>query len=452
MSSTDYAAEASSLVRVTFEAGERRADLALPGGVPVAELLPEIVRQIGLLDPEAIHTGFRLVAQDGREIGGELGLTAQSVVSGEVLSLIAGADEESERQYDDIVEAMSDAVEADLRPWQPSAGRTTALTASVLLFGLGALTVVVQRPSVLAGAAAGAVAIALLTAAVVLGRVKDEHDVAVVLAWMAVAYAVVCGITVAPAGPLLGLPVALGSLGALIVGAAAIFGLVEHRQFMVPAVAVGAVFAVSSALIWQVGFSAPSVYAVALVIVVIAGSAVPWVSVGSAGVRVPQAHSHVDLTADPEEIDPDRVRAQARIGHEMMLGITVTVGVMLVLVMPLLVDLGIAGALLGGCAAGVLMLRTRQYRSGSEVLAGLASGIAALFVLALSAAVAQPDWRPGLAVVLGAVGAALMLFTLLPSAPSVRRGRWGDVTEVIALVALLPLLVIASGVLEVVRS
>ena len=43
---------ASGLVRVTVASGTRRVDLVLPGAVPVAELVPELARSVGLLDAE----------------------------------------------------------------------------------------------------------------------------------------------------------------------------------------------------------------------------------------------------------------------------------------------------------------------------------------------------------------------------------------------------------------
>ena len=46
----------------------------------------------------------------------------------------------------------------------------------------------------------------------------------------------------------------------------------------------------------------------------------------------------------------------------------------------------------------------------------------------------------------------LLAVTLLPSTPSVRRGRLGDVAETIALLSLLPLLVLATGVFGAIRE
>ncbi len=62
--------------------------------------------------------------------------------------------------------------------------------------------------------------------------------------------------------------------------------------------------------------------------------------------------------------------------------------------------------------------------------------------------VQYPEWRPTLAVVLAVTGAVLLAVTLLPSAPSMRRGRFGDILETVSLLALLPLLVVATELLD----
>ena len=110
------------------------------------------------------------------------------------------------------------------------------------------------------------------------------------------------------------------------------------------------------------------------------------------------------------------------------------------------------GTLLAIVCAGVLMLRTRQYRTGTEVLVGLVSGLLGLFSVALSLLWLHPDWRPTTAVVLAATGGVLLALTLVPATPSVRRGRVGDIAETVALVSLLPLAVIATGLFSAISG
>ena len=59
----------SSLVRVTVASGSRRVDLVLPGAVPVAELVPELARSVGLLDGATVYGGYHLVTAEGRALG-----------------------------------------------------------------------------------------------------------------------------------------------------------------------------------------------------------------------------------------------------------------------------------------------------------------------------------------------------------------------------------------------
>jgi hypothetical protein len=56
------------------------------------------------------------------------------------------------------------------------------------------------------------------------------------------------------------------------------------------------------------------------------------------------------------------------------------------------------------------------------------------------------------ALTLAATGAVLLAATLVPSTPSVRRGRFGDLAETVTLLALLPLLVVATGVFAAIRG
>lgn len=442
----------AGLVRVSVVSGERRADLALPGSLPVVELLPELARAVGVLDAQTAYAGYSLLTSDGRRLSGDTGLTFQGVEDGGVLTVAAGVDEEPPRVYDDIVEAMADAVENDMRPWEPAAGRRTALSSAALLLGLGALALALQRPDVVAGAAAGVAAVVLLAAALVLARVQREPEAAVTLAWAGVVYAVVCGLAVAPAGPLLEAPTALAGAGAVFAGLVGAVGLVERRTMLVPAIAVGAVFAAASGVLTVSSFSAGAVFTVALVIAVLAGSALPWFALGATPTRVDQAHSDADITADPSEVHPAQVRRDARVGHEILLAVTATVGLLVVLVSPLAVGRGVTGALVVVCACVVLMLRTRQYRVGTEVAAGLGCGVAGLVALAISIIVERPTWHVALALVLAVTGAVLLVFTLVPMSPSVRRGRLGDIAELVALVAMLPLLVFAIDLVGAVRS
>lgn len=442
----------SGLVRVTVASGTRRVDLVLPGAVPVAELVPELARSVGLLDAATVFGGYRLITAEGRELAGDSGLIIQGIEDGGLITVTAGIDDPPPRVYDDVVEAMTDVVERDLKPWAPASGRRTALVAAGLLMALGAVALLIQRGSLLAAVAAVVVAAALVVGAIVLSRVQHEAETAVAVAWMGAVYAAVAGLMLVTDGSFFGLPVACAGAGALVAGLVALVGLGEGRTLVIPPVVVGAIFLATGLVMNAAAFDPAVVLTTALVLVVLAGSVFPWLALGATGTTVDQLYSVADITADPEEIDPVRVGADARVAHEILVAVSATVGLLLVLIAPLAVSLGLSGTLLAVLACLVVMLRTRQYRTGSEVLVGLVSGIVGLVSVAVSLLWLHPDWRPTAAVALAATGAVLLLVTLLPSTPSVRRGRFGDIAETAALVALLPLLVLAVGVYSAIRG
>ena len=195
--SASSASRPSSLVRVTVASGSRRVDLVLPGAVPVAELVPELARSVGRLDGATVHGGYHLLTADGRALASDAGLVIQGVEDGGLITVSAGVDDPVPRVYDDVVEAMADVVERDLKPWQPASGRRTALAAAALLLTLGAVALLIQD-SRLAAVAAALVAAGLVTGAVVLSRAQHEPEAAVAVAWMGCGYAVVAGLMLAP--------------------------------------------------------------------------------------------------------------------------------------------------------------------------------------------------------------------------------------------------------------
>ena len=86
-------ASTSGLVRVSVSSGTRRVDLVLPGSVPLAELVPELARSVGLLDAATVYGGYRVVTREGRELAPESGLIPQGIEDGGLLTVTAGVDE-----------------------------------------------------------------------------------------------------------------------------------------------------------------------------------------------------------------------------------------------------------------------------------------------------------------------------------------------------------------------
>jgi hypothetical protein len=109
-----------------------------------------LARAVGLLDGATVYGGYHLVTAEGRRLSGDGGLMIQGVEDGGTLTVTAGVDEPTPIVYDDVVEAMTDVVERDLKPWEPASGRRTALWSAALLLTLGAVALLIQGTSMAA--------------------------------------------------------------------------------------------------------------------------------------------------------------------------------------------------------------------------------------------------------------------------------------------------------------
>lgn len=436
---------------MTVAGGPRRADLVVPGAIPVAELLPVLARTLGLLDAATVHGGYRLVTPVGRELAGDGGLMGQGVEDGDLLVVAIGVEGPAPRVYDDLVEATADVVERELTPWDPASGRQVATVTVGLLLGLAAVALLTQRGSLPAAVTAAVVAVSLIGGAVVLSRARHEPRAAVTTAWLATAHAAVAGLLAADrAAP--GLPVAAAGGAALLAGLVGLVGLDVGRVLMAPPVIAGTAFLATGLATRGAGFDPAVVLTTVLVLAVMAASVFPWLALESAGPTVRPFNVPADVTADPVEIHLARVAADVRVAHDRLLALSASVGLLLVLAAPLAVSLGLAGTLVAVLASLVLMLRTRQYLSGVDVLVGIVSGVAGLASVATAVLWLHPHWRPAAAGALATGGGVLLALTLLPATPSVRRGRLGDVAESVSLLLLPPLLVGAVGLVAAVRG
>jgi hypothetical protein len=151
-------------VRVTVTSGSRRVDLVLPGAVPIAELVPELVCLAGAPTPPV---SYRLTSLTGVELTPEAGLAAQGVPDGSILLLTAAASVPPQ-VYDDAAEAMAQTVDRATPADHPShRGRLVAFTAPVLLAGAAVLPgdaapLPAQAPRGVVAAAAGCLLLAVV--------------------------------------------------------------------------------------------------------------------------------------------------------------------------------------------------------------------------------------------------------------------------------------------------
>jgi len=257
---------------------------------------------------------------------------------------------------------------------------------------------------------------------------------------------------------LAGRPIAAAGAGAVVGGLLCLVGLGPGRVLAIPSVVAGAVV-LAAGLVARGADVEPAVIAsVALVLVVLAGGALPSLALGAAGAAPDclDVDPTVDPAADPADasrpVDRDALAADARVAHQILVALSGAVGLVLVLAAPLVATLGPAGAVVAVLCCVVVTLRARRHRTRATVLAGLLSGVAGLVAVAAVVLRQHPDWRPVTAVLLVVAGAVLLAATSSSSGPSPRRAWLGDLLQAVALLAVLPLLVVATGLFAAIRS
>jgi type VII secretion integral membrane protein EccD len=438
----------SGLARVTIRAPRRRLDLAVPHQVPLAELLPEVLRRAGEVVPE--HAGSPALAAggwilrrgDGASLAGDTALGVQGVRDGDVLYLVPRNLTWPEPAYDDIVEEIAAGARAHGRGWDAAATRSLALVAAglLLLTGLGLLLLGVPGDLVgLAGLAAAVIAVILIGTGALLSRAAGDGVAGAAAAGFALPYAAAAGALLTVSGPGQVLVGAAALLLASAAGAVAVgYGL---RVFVAGATL--AAFGLLGALI-GVALS-PSGSASIVVVVLVAGIGLaPLLAVRLGKLPLPAVTASPDLLAREQRPPRSAVFEAVARADEILTGILLGIAAGALFGVAVLARAGgVAALLLAGLTSVALLLRSRLFPSLAARLPLLVAGLLGLAVTSWSAlAAAGPTAR--LVGVMLAGGAVVVLLATAATAHRRRPGsspyvaRLADVLDIVSVVALAP--------------
>jgi ESX secretion system protein EccD len=465
----------TGLARVTITAPQRRVDVALPDHVPLAELLPEVLRHAGegLADDGERHGGWVLRRTDGAALAGGQGLQQQGVRDGEVLHLVPAREQWPELEYDDVVEAIAAGARQRGAGWSGRHTRAAALVAAGVALLIGLFAALRAGPdSTAVMLATLAVAAALTLAGVLASRAYGEALAGAALAAFSLPYAFLAGALLVASGDPVGPFPGLAWIGApeLLVGCAAltlhgligIVGVGAGRRIFAAAVLVGVLGAVTALL----GFAltaegAAAVLAAALVCGV---GTIPLLAIRLGKLPMPpitlptgaeaaegftRAAPAPGLEAVRERPERGAVFAAVTRTEELLTGMLIGHAVLCGLAAAVLViEGGVAGRVLVAVSAVALLLRARLFATVRQRAPLLAAGLACAAVLAV-ALVAAAD--AGLEAV--AVGAAFVValialvagMSYAERAPGPYLGRTADLLDTLLLVSVVP---VACAVLD----
>ncbi|MFY1634692.1 type VII secretion integral membrane protein EccD [Solwaraspora sp. WMMB335] len=438
------------LARITVCGPRRRIDLALPGHLPVAELLPDLLRHCGdgLADDGEQHGGWVLRRSDGDPVAAGQPLHQQGIRDGDLLHLVPGRMYWPEPEYDDVVEVVADTVRRRSGDWSSSATRRYALATTGVWLAVGLLVLLTAGTPRLATTALLTSAV-LAVVAVLAARAWRDPVTGVVLGCWSLPYAFAGGaLSVSDAGPSAAGPgwlstagLLAGSVSLLLTAFLVAVGVAAGLSMFAAAGTVGLLSGVVAVAAMTVTDAAGAA-AVLLAIVVCGIGLLPRLAIRLAPVPVPVATSPAAVSADPSRVTFHVARAE-RLLTGMLGGYAVlTAGAAAVLVL----DPGIADQALVGVAAVALPLRSRAFAAARHQLplrlAGLAAAVLLVAVGLPAGGLLPPAGTgpPVLVPLLGLIALSTVAVGVRHAAraPSPYLGRAADLLETGVVVATIP--------------
>jgi len=449
----------TGLARVTIAAPKRRIDVALPENVPLAELLPGLLRHAGegVADDGEQHGGWMLRRADGGMLEGARTLGAQNIRDGEVLHLVPRRTEWPELDYDDIAEAIAGGARKYGRAWSGRATRYASLSVASLIFVLALLVAVMSGPPwLMPGLVPLGLSFVFVVVGILLSRAIADSVAGAVVGGLGLLYGFVGGFL------LLGLEgtrladfgaahLLVGSAVLLVVAVIGYIGVAEYTRIFGAGAFAGVMGIVAGLLAFIPDVTPHGAAAVTVSVVVAFVPAFPLIAMRLGKMPVPALPDKPeDLIADEPMPERDTVYAAVIRSDEMLSGLllgaaVVAVACQLVLISSDTVD----GPILAGLVALAFVFRSRLFPSGRHRIPMLVSGLLGLSLLVLGLAAGLPvTWRlygvvAALVVLGGFVVSAGLTYSRRPPSPYL--GRTADILDVLLVLAVVP---VACAVLD----
>ncbi len=441
-------------VRIGLAGPAGRADLAVPATVPLARLLPMLLRQAGEdpgPDAGLRHGGWVLRRSDGTRLEASASLADQGVAEGDLIFLGHGDDDAMPPLYDDVVEVIGE--HGVSSPWAAPAARrgAAALAALALLAACGAL---IAAPGRVPGWLGLATAVLALGVGVLMSRGFGDLRAGTFSGVLAVVPAVFGAVRLLGGDDGLGAEhLLLGCAVVAVVGALAPVLVGGGDGTFVTLVVAGPLAGVGAVLcaVWDVSPAEAASIAGPLALAL----TTVWPTLALRVARLPAPQ----LAATPEELEllpsqlahetlTERVEAARRLLGGMVLGsYLVAVGATLVLFAATELWLSV----LAGTLTVLMLLRARLFRESVQVATAM---IAAFAAAAGAAAFALADRASQTAPLLGVILPTTLTVALVAGCVGLAAGRQRanprlaralDMLETLLLVAVVPLVLEVWG-------
>lgn len=458
----------AGLTRVTVVAPKTRVDLSIPDDLPLADLLPTLLRYVGedVARAGVVHGGWALARLGGAPLATDRTPAQLAIKHGEELHFAPREELAPEVVFDDVVDAIAAGVDGHSRRWSPTTTRRFGLGVLAGAALLGAVLLALAGTPIPGGVAGLAVAALLLVTATVLARAVGDARAGLLAAALATGYGFVGGLLLlAPAPGRYGAGALL--LGAMVALLCLVLGGIAIA-YLVPAfVGAGlAVFAlcVASFVVLAFGVAPASAAAVLAALALGALPVLPMSAFRLARLPVPTIPTDVEeLKSDAVEVAGADVLARTVTAGHYLTALLSAAAVVLAGCLPVLVAAGgWAGLALTLVASVVLLCRCRVCTVLAQRLPLLLAGLVGLAVLLTGVVLAPADSTGPVAGIRVPVAVAALLLVGATAggyglAAAGRRatpvgGRVLDIVEVVLGLAVVPLVLAVCGLYTIIRA
>jgi type VII secretion integral membrane protein EccD len=444
----------ADLCRVTIIAPRTRVDVALPVDVPLADLLPTLLRYAGedLPDAGLVHSGWALQRIGETPLDPARSVSSLGIRDGEILHFRPRQAQLPELAFDDVVDAIATASRDRSDRWRPSTTRAFSFAVTAGALAVAALSLVFAGPPwTIVSVVAGGVALAATIAGATLSRALAEARGGAVLGYASVPMAFLSGLTALGGDKSLlafGAPhLLVGCAAAMLVAALAAFGIAEGTPYFL-GVVVAALFGTLAALVALLfdSLSAAGVAAVTVAVLLAFTPLIPMFAFRLARLPLPSVPTGAeDLRRENESVPGPQVLRQTQNADRYMTGLVGALGgVAAACEIFLGTDSGWSGPTLCVVVGVALVLRARLFFGRAQRMWLLLPGVSGLGLLAVALSVRDHSQ----AVVLGGVLVPLLVVAFcvllaglrLPNGrPSPYWGRLADISEMLVVMSIVPL-------------
>lgn len=453
------------LSRVTIVAPRSRVDLAIPTDVPLAHLLPTLLRFAGddLADVGATQGGWVLSRLGGRQLDSSRTPGQLDIRDGEVLYFTTRGNAPPELVFDDVADAVATATLGRGGRWTLSTTRRTSLVlASSALVGGAAAVLFVGPPQWVGGLVGLLMGVVLVATATILARVMQAEKAGILFALVAICYAAVGGLLILGGDKTLrelGPPqVLLAAVAVVVYSAVLTVATSGATPLLLGATAGGAVVGLGAVACMSLGTTPAGAAAVIAAVALGLIPFLPMFATRVARVPVPAVPTGPDdLKADAETIDGPALQERSDRADAILtaiLGSSAAIFLGAEVVMTL--DGSLPALLFCAVLGLILLVRARPYRGRAQRMPMIAAGWTGLGLAAFAFFVQSGTLIRLTAVLPGlvAVAIAALIYGLGVAGKKIAPvwGRALDIMEVILIVAAIPMAVWVSGLYAWVRS